>query len=114
MTIIRILFTHLKEHDDSMEVIAAVENKLVNDGYDNIVRVWNFMERKCIVCLQGHINAINYVAINNKFKRCTSSSLDGISKFWSLDNGENLWRLENHSSSFGVYLILMIIVVNIY
>jgi F-box and WD-40 domain protein CDC4 len=92
----------LTGHQHSVRAIAAHADTLVSGSYDCTVRVWKISTGETVHRLQGHIQKVYSVVLDNERNRCISGSMDNMVKIWSLDTGSLLHTLDGHSSLVGL------------
>ena len=93
----------LNAHEDSINSLCEVNNKLVSGSYDKTIKVWGITPRelKLLSTLTNHTDYVNKVIplTNNRFSSCSS---DKTIIIWNSVNYELIKTLTNENSVFAL------------
>jgi len=67
---------------------------IVSGSWDNLVKVWNLSDFKCVATLRGHKGPVNSVTVSPDGSLCASAGKDGVAKLSDLSRGDALYGLE--------------------
>ena len=86
-----------KGHSSSVNCLVKCNDELfASASKDNYIRIWNYVNRKCIKKLEGHNNSIYSLALLLE-KRLCSGSADCTIKIWSLEKFSCEQTLNEHN-----------------
>ncbi len=89
----------LKAHDDQVYSVAfSPDGKyLATGGFDNLVKVWDFTQRKELFKLTGHTGPVYCVAFSKDGTTLASSSDDKTVRLWNVADGKFLREIKGHT-----------------
>jgi WD40 repeat protein len=91
-------------------IFSADEKLVYSAGADRIITVWDALTGKTLKTFEGHQAEITALVFNPDQKMLISHSVDGVTKFWDLNNnkeffehihlGDNDWMVKNADGYF--------------
>ncbi|KAG0043057.1 hypothetical protein BGZ83_011888, partial [Gryganskiella cystojenkinii] len=72
-------------HSDSVEMAVFTGDRIVSASKDMTTRIWSLSTGKCLHVLEGHMDAINSVAVSSNGLLIGTASNDMTARLWNFD-----------------------------
>jgi WD40 repeat protein len=81
-----------REHTGWVRTVAMASDgrSALSGGDDATLRLWDLIERKCLMVLRGHTGAVMSAALTKNGRRALSAGWDGSMRWWDLGTGKEL------------------------